>query len=90
MTARGALICGMEGEINYQKGLNVYDLEISYVEFAFDENIGELLELINKRTGENLITHISHVKKWDGSVNIFVYGSFWLLSGVVYCVALTW
>jgi len=26
----------------------------------------------------------------DGSVNNFVYGSFWLLSGVVYCVTLTW
>jgi len=25
-----------------------------------------------------------------GSVNNFVYGSFWLLSGVVYCVTLTW
>lgn len=46
-----------------------------YVEFAFNENTGELLELINKRTGENLIKNhwqnrfmpfqieISHINK---------------------------
>jgi len=30
------------------------------------------------------------IKIFIGSVNIFVYGSFWLLSGVIYCLTLTW